>query len=90
MHLAFSILKGILLAEKAPRPPRSALFTGAEGKAAIYGLFRGQGTSEVYFDELHNLFEIYKPYVGQLIKHTSKIYAPSRLKSMRSLTTHMA
>jgi fatty acid synthase subunit alpha, fungi type len=87
MHLALSILKGILLAEKAPRPPRSALFTAAaEGKAAIYGLFRGQGTNEVYFDELRNIFEIYEPHVGQLIAHVAKTYAPSRPKSMRSLT----
>ncbi|QRW18188.1 fatty acid synthase subunit beta [Rhizoctonia solani] len=45
-----------------PRQPRSALFEAAVlGKAEIYALFGGQGTNEVYFDELRSLYEIYRP-----------------------------
>lgn len=71
--LALSTLEAQLPAEDVPRPPPSALLAAAEeGKAAIYGLFGGQGTNEVYFDELRNLYEIYKPYVEEPITHISQ------------------
>jgi fatty acid synthase subunit alpha, fungi type len=35
-------------------------------------VFGAQDTNEVYFDELCNLYEIYKSYVGRLITHISK------------------
>lgn len=71
--LALSTLEGILPADKVPRPPQSALIAAAtKGDAEVYGLFGGQGTNEVYFDELRNLYDIYKPYVGPLIAHVSK------------------
>ena len=39
-----------------PRAPASALLSAAtRGDASIYALFGGQGTNEVYFDELQNL-----------------------------------
>lgn len=51
-----------------PRGPRSALLTAAaNGEASIYALFGGQGTNEVYFDELQSLYDIYKPYVAPFI-----------------------
>jgi fatty acid synthase subunit alpha len=44
------------------RAHRSALLNAAKsGKAAIYGLFGGQGANEVYFSELKSLYETYKP-----------------------------
>ena len=47
-----------------PAQPASALLTAASsGKASIFALFGGQGTNEVYFDELQNLYNIYTPFV---------------------------
>ncbi|KAG2076495.1 hypothetical protein BDR04DRAFT_694370 [Suillus decipiens] len=49
-------------------PPASALFTASDDtEASIYALFGGQGTNEVYFDELQSLYDIYKPYVSPII-----------------------
>ena len=46
----------------------SALLTAAsDGDASIFALFGGQGTNEVYFDELQALYDSYKPYVSPLI-----------------------
>ena len=51
-----------------PRAPASALFQAAEqGEASIYALFGGQGTNEVYFDELQSLYDIYQPYVTPFV-----------------------
>lgn len=51
-----------------PRAPVSALLQAAEkGEASIYALFGGQGTNEVYFDELQSLYDIYQPYVTPFI-----------------------
>ena len=51
-----------------PTSPNSALLSAAfSGKASIYALFGGQGTNEVYFDELQSLFDIYKPFVASFI-----------------------
>lgn len=72
-----TVLKGYFAAVAAleskkvsslPSAPSSALFGAAvEGSASLYALFGGQGTNEVYFDELQNLFDIYKPYVATYI-----------------------
>ncbi|EJD06870.1 fatty acid synthase [Fomitiporia mediterranea MF3/22] len=51
-----------------PRGPASALLTAIEkGEASAFALFGGQGTNEVYFDELQALYDIYKPYVEPFI-----------------------
>ncbi|KAG9315241.1 hypothetical protein JVU11DRAFT_4375 [Chiua virens] len=51
-----------------PKPPTSALLTASsEEEASIYALFGGQGTNEVYFDELQTLYDTYKPYVSPII-----------------------
>ncbi|OBZ72637.1 Fatty acid synthase subunit beta [Grifola frondosa] len=51
-----------------PRAPSSALLSAAaQGDASIYALFGGQGTNEVYFDELQTLYDIYKPYVASFL-----------------------
>lgn len=61
-----------------PKPPTSALFSASsEGEASIYALFGGQGTNEVYFDELQTLYDTYMPYVSPLITAiTNEILAP--------------
>lgn len=61
-----------------PRSPPSALFTAAaKGDASAYALFGGQGTNEVYFDELQSLYDIYKPYVAPFIATiTNEILKP--------------
>ncbi|KAL4066936.1 hypothetical protein J3A83DRAFT_4165578 [Scleroderma citrinum] len=48
-----------------------------EREASIYALFGGQGTNEVYFDELQTLYDSYKPYVSPLITAiTNEILIP--------------
>lgn len=52
-----------------PRQPQSALLNAAiSGKASIFALFGGQGTNEVYFDELQSLYDIYQSYVAPFLK----------------------
>ncbi|KAI0749711.1 fatty acid synthase [Daedaleopsis nitida] len=56
-----------------PRAPSSALLSAAtRGDASIYALFGGQGTNEVYFDELQILYDIYKPYVSPFLSTITK------------------
>lgn len=71
--LALSTLEKKLDPEDVPRGPPSTLLTAARKEdAEIYGVFGGQGTNEVYFDELRNLYEIYRPYVGDLISTATR------------------
>ena len=65
-------------ASDIPSQPESALLTAASsGKASIYALFGGQGTNEVYFDELQNLYDIYKPFVAPFIQSlTEEVLVP--------------
>ncbi|KAI0360181.1 fatty acid synthase [Trametes cingulata] len=56
-----------------PRAPSSALLSAAtRGDASIYALFGGQGTNEVYFDELQTLYDIYQPYVSQFLTSVTR------------------
>ena len=41
-------------------------------KASIFTLFGGQGTNEVYFNELQNLYDIYRPFVAPFVKILTK------------------
>ncbi|KZT29627.1 fatty acid synthase [Neolentinus lepideus HHB14362 ss-1] len=70
-----------------PRPLNSALFAAAkEGRTSIYALFGGQGTNEVYFDELQSLYDLYKPYVAPyLAEITNEVLIP--LASASEATT---
>ena len=46
-------------------------------KASVFALFGGQGTNEVYFDELQNLYDIYKPFVAPFVQSLTKdVLAP--------------
>ncbi|KIJ51487.1 hypothetical protein M422DRAFT_203704 [Sphaerobolus stellatus SS14] len=61
-------LESLVPSADIPRAPSSALLAAvSESKASIYALFGGQGTNEVYFDELQSLYDIYKPYVSPFI-----------------------
>ncbi|KAF9485144.1 fatty acid synthetase alpha subunit [Pholiota conissans] len=52
-----------------PSQPESALLAAAtSGKASVFALFGGQGTNEVYFDELQSLYNIYKPFVAPFVQ----------------------
>ncbi|KAI0342734.1 fatty acid synthase [Trametopsis cervina] len=74
LALATLELKGV----DAPRAPPSALLeAAADGQASVYALFGGQGTNEVYFDELQNLFDIYKPFVAPFVASiTTSVFLP--------------
>ncbi|KAF5337910.1 hypothetical protein D9758_013124 [Tetrapyrgos nigripes] len=64
--------------ENIPESPKSALLaSAAAGNASIYALFGGQGTNEVYFDELQALYDIYRPFIEPFISIVSSdILAP--------------
>lgn len=70
--------------------PSSALLSAAEkGDASVFALFGGQGTNEVYFDELQSLCDIYKPYVTAfLFSITNEILKP--LTATREATSFYA
>ncbi|KII85134.1 hypothetical protein PLICRDRAFT_45274 [Plicaturopsis crispa FD-325 SS-3] len=61
-----------------PRAPQSALLAAAaKGDASIFALFGGQGTNEVYFDELQALYDLYTPFVAPYIATVTKeVLAP--------------
>ena len=54
--------------------PSPALFTTPD--ASIYALFGGQGTNEVYFDELQSLYDTYTPYVASFLSDMTKALTP--------------
>ncbi|KAF9007571.1 fatty acid synthase [Cyathus striatus] len=54
--------------QNIPAQPQSKLLGAAKaGDASIYALFGGQGTNEVYFDELQGLYDIYTPFVAPFL-----------------------
>lgn len=71
-----------------PSAPPSALLTAAaDGEASVYALFGGQGTNEVYFDELQTLYDTYKSYVAPYIAAaTQEVLIP--LASASESTTY--
>ena len=48
-------------------PPSALLSAAADGNASVFALFGGQGTNEVYFDELQALYDTYKPFVTSFL-----------------------
>ncbi|EJU05022.1 fatty acid synthase [Dacryopinax primogenitus] len=82
-YTGIAALERALPAEQVPRGPKSTLFEAAKkGEAQIYGLFGGQGTNEVYFDELQQLFEIYGAYVRDFISTaTYEVLVPLAAKA---------
>jgi fatty acid synthase subunit alpha, fungi type/fatty acid synthase subunit beta, fungi type len=89
---ALAALESRVPAAEVPRSPPSALFAAAKSsQASIYGLFGGQGSNEVYFDELKALFDIYRPYVTDLITVVTKnILQPAAEKASLDGFTYYA
>ena len=75
--LAVSALKTREIDVSIPKQESALLATVLSKKASVFALFGGQGTNEVYFDELQNLYDIYKPFVAPFIQTlTEDVLAP--------------
>jgi fatty acid synthase subunit alpha, fungi type len=72
------------------RPLPSALFTASqENEASIFALFGGQGTNEVYLDELQTLYDLYTPYVAPFVQAmTRDVLEPLASSSESPFFTH--
>ena len=66
--LAVAALKVREINASIPKQESALLAAALSKKAPIFALFGGQGTNEVYFDELQNLYDIYKPYVAPFVR----------------------
>ncbi|CAK5268309.1 unnamed protein product [Mycena citricolor] len=67
-YLALATLRELKVAG-IPSSPRPALLSSVTAKtASVFALFGGQGTNEVYFDELQSLYDIYQPFVAPFLK----------------------
>ena len=69
---AFAALEEQNVSDIPSSPPSALLSAALGGKASIYALFGGQGTNEVYFDELQFLYDTYKPFVAPFINTITK------------------
>ena len=67
--VALAALQGQKVKNIPSSPPSALLAAAQAGQASVYALFGGQGTNEVYFDELQYLYNTYKPLVESFI-HT--------------------
>ena len=67
--LVVTSLKAHEIDASIPKQESALLAAALSKKASIFTLFGGQGTNEVYFDKLQNLYNIYKPFVAPFI-HT--------------------
>ncbi|PNP75519.1 hypothetical protein FNYG_11148 [Fusarium nygamai] len=45
-----------------------------DGESTIYVIFGGQGNSDDYFAELAELYDVYQPLVGELVKSASDLF----------------
>ena len=70
---AIATLQAQGVAEIPSGPEPALLSAAAKGKASIFALFGGQGTNEVYFDELQALYDIYKPFVAPYLSSTIQV-----------------
>ena len=66
--LAFAALKAREIDASIQKQESALLATALSEKASIFALFGGQGTNEVCFDELQNLYDIYKPFVDSFVQ----------------------
>ena len=66
--LAVAALKAQEINTSIPKQESALLAAALSKKASIFALFGGQGTNEVYFDELQNLYDIYKPFVSPFVQ----------------------
>jgi fatty acid synthase subunit alpha len=60
-----------------PKQESALLAAASSKKASVFALFGGQGTNEDYFDELQNLYTIYKPFEAPIVQTlTEDVLAP--------------
>lgn len=65
---------GRAAASRPIKPHDSALLRAADDEdASIYTVFGGQGNIEEYFDELREIYETYRPFVGDLVQSTAEL-----------------
>ena len=70
--LAVATLKAREIDASIPKQESALLAAALSKKASVFALFGGQGTNEVYFDELQNLYDIYKPFMAPFIRTLTK------------------
>jgi hypothetical protein len=70
--LAVAALKAREIDASIPKQESALLTAVLSEKASIFALFGGLGTNEVYFDELQNLYDIYKPFVAPFVQTLTK------------------
>ncbi|KAJ7077160.1 fatty acid synthase [Mycena belliarum] len=86
--LALAALRESKVVADLPSLPHPALLTAvAAKKASVFALFGGQGTNEVYFDELQSLYDTYKPFVSSFLA-TVTTDALIPLAAAQSSTAH--
>ncbi|TXT15634.1 hypothetical protein VHUM_00137 [Vanrija humicola] len=67
-YKAFAVARKVLGDSKVKIAHKPALITAAQdGSAELYALFGGQGVNEYYIDELQSLFDVYRPFVEDLL-----------------------
>ena len=70
--IAVAALKTREIDASIPKQESALLAAVLSKKASIFALFSGQGTNEVYFDELQNLHDIYKPFIAPFVQTLSE------------------
>ncbi|KAJ7082279.1 hypothetical protein B0H15DRAFT_803366 [Mycena belliarum] len=86
--LALAALRESKVAADLPSVPHPALLTAvAAKKASVFALFGGQGTHEVYFDELQSLYNTYKPFVSSFLATVTGRPRPTSLRARHTLST---
>ncbi|KAF5649396.1 fatty acid synthase subunit beta [Fusarium sp. NRRL 52700] len=51
-----------------------------DGESTVYVIFGGQGNSNDYFAELAELYDVYQPFVGELVKSASALFKHLTMK----------
>jgi fatty acid synthase subunit alpha len=74
--------RGIII----PTQPKSALLDAAvSNEVSAFALFGGQGTNEVYFDELQYLYDVYNPFIISFLQTaTTDVLVPLAEKEQNS------
>lgn len=88
-YRAFFALTSQNVTDVTAGPGSALLSAAANGSASVYALFGGQGTNEVYFDELQALYDIYKPFIAPFITNmTLNVLQPLAAGSSSSYFTY--
>jgi fatty acid synthase subunit alpha, fungi type len=66
--LAVAALKTRGIEASIPKQESALLAAALSKKASVFALFGGQGTNVVYFDELQNLYDVYKPFMAPFVQ----------------------